>query len=77
MGLATSLLGTLFVTGALTLNGFDIASGHFRGDVLVFCGAICWVVYSFMGRERVGRLGTYLTTTWAMVFGGLEILLVL
>lgn len=77
VGLGTSLLGTLLVTGALTLGGFNFATQHFRGDLLVFCGAMCWVVYSFMGRNVVERLGSFRTTTWAMVFGGLEMLVIL
>ena len=77
VGLGTSLLGPLFVTGALTLGGLNFATQHFRGDLLVFGGAMCWVIYSLIGRGVVERLGSFRTTTWAIVFGGLEMLLIL
>ena len=77
VGLATSTLGTLLVTGALTLQGFCFASNHFRGDLLVFCSAICWIIYSFLGRRVLSRLGSFRTTTWAMLFGGLQLQLLL
>ncbi len=73
-GLGASVLGTLLVTGALTANGFCFTSQHFKGDLLVFCSAICWVAYSFLGRKVVTKLGSFRTTTWSMLFGGLQLL---
>lgn len=74
-GLVISALGTLLVTGALTVTGFCFTSQHIKGDLLVFCSALCWVVYSFLGRKILERLGSFLTTTWAMLFGGLQLLI--
>ncbi len=76
VGLSISLFGTLVVTGVLSLEGFCFTKG-LRGDFLVFSGSLCCIANSFMGKKVVERLGSFRTTTWAMVFGGLEMLLVL
>ncbi len=76
VGLCTSLLGTIFVTRILTWQGFSLTMS-LRGDFLVFLASLCCIANSFLGIKVVKKLGSFSTTTWAMLFGGLELLLLI
>ena len=74
-GMVISLAGCLFVMGILSFGGFQFDLGHLKGDLFVLLGAACWALYSIIGKPVVQRLGGYRTTTWAMLLGALELLL--
>jgi len=75
LGISASLLGCLLVVEVLTPRGLRLQSGHLAGDLLVFGGAVCWAIYSILGKPVVARLGGFKTTTWAMLFGAALLLL--
>lgn len=75
IGIIISLIGCLFVVGILSFQGLRFDLGHLRGDLFVFLAAICWALYSIVGKPVVQKLGGYRTTTWAMLLGALELLI--
>jgi drug/metabolite transporter (DMT)-like permease len=75
IGIVISLIGCLFVVGILSFQGLQFDPGHLRGDLFVLLGAVCWALYSIIGKPVVQRLGGYRTTTWAMLLGAIELLL--
>ena len=75
LGITISLIGCLFVMGILSFQGLRFDMGHLRGDLFVLLGALCWALYSIVGKPVVQKLGGYRTTTWTMLLGALELLL--
>jgi drug/metabolite transporter (DMT)-like permease len=75
-GIAISLLGCLFVLEIVSGKGFMYELSHITGDALVFVAALCWTIYSIFGKKLVKRVGGYSATTWAMLFGALELFLI-
>ena len=75
LALGISLLGCLLVLDVVTLRGISYRADHLTGDLFVLASACCWAIYSVAANVIVQRLGAYVTTTWAMVFGAAEILL--
>jgi len=74
-GILVSLTGTAIVMKALTLQGFQMSFGqNSRGDLLVLASALCWSVYSAFSKPLVNKLGGYVATTWVMVAGALELI---
>lgn len=75
LGILTGFVGCLVMMGILTTHGLSFEAGHFRGDVIIFGAAACWAVYSLWGKSVVARLGGLTTTTWAMLLGAAELLI--
>ena len=75
LAVIVSLAGCLILVDVLSLDGFHFDSGHFGGDLLVLAGGFCWALYSVLGKPVVQRLGGFTATTWAMLAGGLQLLL--
>jgi drug/metabolite transporter (DMT)-like permease len=73
VGCVLALLGTLFVVGVLSLQGIDVDSNHLFGDLLVMAAAFCWAIYMVISKSVVERIGSLRATTWAMLFGTIEI----
>ncbi|HOS42828.1 MAG TPA: DMT family transporter [Armatimonadota bacterium] len=57
--------------GSLLIGEVWRAHGHWRGDLLILASAGAWALYSVLGRGVVARHGGFVTTTWAMLFGGI------
>ena len=75
-GMLISLTGCLLVLGVITQSGFAYKSGNILGDSMVFCSAACWAVYAVFSGKTVERLGGYTATTWGMLIGFAELLIV-
>jgi drug/metabolite transporter (DMT)-like permease len=75
-GMLISLTGCLLVLGVITQNGIAYKSGNVFGDLMVFSSAACWAVYAVFSGKTVERLGGYTATTWGMLIGFAELLIV-
>lgn len=73
MGIAT--VGCFMVIKVIEPNQLNLAAFS-RGDLLVFCSAICWTVYTLWGRRTVQKIGGFIYTTYVML-GALPVLLLL
>ncbi|OGV31653.1 MAG: hypothetical protein A2020_05695 [Lentisphaerae bacterium GWF2_45_14] len=74
VGIFMSLLGCFLVVNIISAKGFAYSPENMKGDFLVLLSAGCWAFYSVFGKNVVKRTGGYAATTWAMVFGALELL---
>jgi len=70
-----ALTGCLLVVEVISTDGFHYDAGRFQGDLLILLSAACWAVYSVLGRHLVRRHGGLVCTTWAMLFGTVELAL--
>ena len=77
IGILISLAGCLFVVNVINMHGFIYDFNHLSGDLMVFASACCWAIYSVLGKKSVKRFGGYAVTTWTMLFGALELLVML
>ncbi len=75
-GMLISLIGCLLVLGVITKSGFAYKNGNMFGDSMVFCSAACWAVFAVFSGKTVKRLGGYTATTWGMLIGFAELLIV-
>jgi drug/metabolite transporter (DMT)-like permease len=73
-GVFMSLLGCFLVVNIISLKGFAYSAENMKGDFLVLLSAGCWAFYSAFSKNVVKRTGGYAATTWAMLFGALELL---
>ena len=74
-GILISLVGTAMLMNILTVNGLRMTFGlSNQGDMLVLISAACWAFYSVFSKPLVNNLGGYAATTWVMVAGALELL---
>lgn len=76
-GIGVSLLGTLLVMGVWGGQGLNLTLGQSGSDLLVLAGALCWAMYAVFSKGLVLRLGGYVATTWVMVAGALELLVLM
>ena len=76
-GIIISLSGCLLVVNVINMHGFAYDLNHLSGDLIVFASACCWAIYSVFGKNAVKRLGGFAVTTWTMLFGALELLVIL
>lgn len=76
-GIILSLTGCLLVVDVITMRGFAYDFNHLPGDLIIFASACCWAIYSVFGKNAVKRLGGFAVTTWTMLFGAIELLLLL
>ena len=75
-GMLISLTGCLLVLGVITRSGIAYKSGNLFGDLIIFSSAVCWSVYAVFSGKTVERLGGYTATTWGMLIGFAELLIV-
>ena len=68
------LLGIIlaFVGGAFViLNGSLSVSPSIRGDALIILSAICWAIYSIVGKKLLKKYEPIVLTTYAFIIGTL------
>lgn len=76
LGVLFGLSGCAFVVGAFKDGRLAFETGHATGDLCIAGAALCWAIYSVAGKPIVRRHGGLVCTTWAMIFGSLELLIV-
>lgn len=69
-GLMTALAGLILVMNP----GGSHAPGRLLGDVFYFLGAVCWGIYSIMGKTATARFSPVNATLYATVTGTLFLL---
>ncbi len=74
VGIFLSLVGCFLVVNIISSKGFAYSPENMKGDLLVLLSAGCWAFYSVFGKNVVKRTGGYAATTWAMVLGAIELL---
>ena len=60
--------GGLYLVIAGRAGGLDFASGHFQGDLSIFCAAVFWASYTVFSKpflERMSPLKFSAVTVWA------------
>lgn len=77
LGIILSLAGCLLVVDVITMRGFAYDFNHLSGDLIILASACCWAIYSVFGKNAVKRLGGFAVTTWTMLLGAIELLLLL
>jgi len=75
-GMLISLTGCLLVLGIITNSGIAYKNGNFFGDLMIFSSSACWSIYAVFSGKTVERLGGYTATTWGMLIGFAELLIV-
>ena len=75
VGMAMSLFGCLMVIGVIGKNGFNYRSTNLYGDLMTFASAVCWALYIVFSAKTVNRLGGFTATTWSMLAGASQFLL--
>lgn len=73
-GILLSMTGTFMVMNALNMQGFHMTNKN-AGDLLILASAACWAIYSVFSKPLVLRLGGYAATTWVMVAGAFELII--
>ncbi|HAH88175.1 MAG TPA: hypothetical protein DCL60_12485 [Armatimonadetes bacterium] len=73
-GVGISLIGTLMVVGVIG-NYSGSAGSWYKGELLVLAAAFSWAIYSVVGKGIVCKIGGYKATTWAMLAGSVELLI--
>jgi drug/metabolite transporter (DMT)-like permease len=74
-GMALSLLGCLMVIGVIGKNGFNYNSANLYGDAMILASAVFWALYVVFSAKTVTRLGGFTATTWSMLAGAVQFLL--
>lgn len=69
------LLGTTLVVGIVTSEGWNVRLPTIRGDLLVLTSALSWTFYTLLSKSIVHRLGGFTATTWVMLLGALELII--
>jgi drug/metabolite transporter (DMT)-like permease len=64
-GAALSLAGIYALVG----HRAELSAATFIGDLLVFCGMLCWSLYSVAAQPLLKRHSPLVVTGWAMVIG--------
>jgi drug/metabolite transporter (DMT)-like permease len=73
-GIIISMTGMLMVMNVLTMHGFHFFLNEGKyGDLLVLASAFCWALGSVLSKPTVEKIGGYATTTWTIVSGALEL----
>jgi drug/metabolite transporter (DMT)-like permease len=70
-GLALGFAGALLVVTRGRIGGGLLALPSTRGDLLVLASTLNWAVYTLIGRDVIGRLGSLRATAGSMVLGWL------
>ena len=74
-GMIISLLGCLMVIGVIGKNGFHYNRAHLYGDAMTLASAVFWALYVVFSAKTVTRLGGFTATTWSMLAGAVQFLL--
>lgn len=61
VGIILSFLGVLFIRD---LSGMNFGSETFMGDILVFCGALCFALYLSFGKKYLMKFDNMWVTTY-------------
>ncbi len=78
VGVIAGLLGcALVINGSFTGFRFLIQREHFIGNLIALVAAICWAIYTVMGKKLVRERGGLVVTTLNMVIGSIPLLLIL
>ena len=64
-GAALSLAGIYALVG----HRAELSAATFVGDLLVFCGMLCWSLYSVAAQPMLKRHSPLVVTGWAMMIG--------
>jgi drug/metabolite transporter (DMT)-like permease len=75
LGMLLSLFGSLLVIGVINKNGFCASGLSFYGDFMIFISALCWALYTVLSSKIVNRLGGFTATTWCMLAGAVQFLM--
>ena len=65
VGAALSLAGIYALVG----HRAELSAATFVGDLLVFCGMLCWSLYSVAAQPLLKRHSPLVVTGWAMTIG--------
>jgi len=72
-GIIIGLLGCVLVING-NLTGFDLARGeHLTGNLIAIISALCWAIYTVMGKNLVRERGGLVITTLNMVIGSIPL----
>jgi len=74
VGVLVSFWGTLLVMGVLDIDGLHLSLSQGCGNFLIVASALCWALYAVFSQGLVVRMGGYAATTWVMIAGALELL---
>jgi len=78
IGVIAGLLGcALVINGSFTGFQLLIQREHFIGNLIALVAAICWAIYTVMGKELVRERGGLVVTSLNMVIGSIPLLLIL
>lgn len=77
LGLVLCIIGCFLVINVITTKGMHYDSSSIKGDGLVLLSAFCWAIYSVFGKKTVQKLGGYVTTTWVVILGAVEQLILI
>ena len=70
IGVALSFLGVIIVVFAQMLNESIIFNRiFFIGCILIIISALCWAIYSIIGKILLGKYDFLTITTYAFIFG--------
>ena len=75
VGMTLSLFGCLMVIGVVGEHGFNYDGVNLYGDAVTFASAVCWALYVVFSAKTVIRLGGFTATTWSMLAGAVQFLL--
>jgi drug/metabolite transporter (DMT)-like permease len=65
VGFALSVVGIYVLVG----RAATLSSTTFAGDVLVFCGMVCWSIYSVVAQPMLRRHSPLIVTGYSMAIG--------
>jgi drug/metabolite transporter (DMT)-like permease len=72
IGIILSFIGVVFVVLAQMVNeAIHVTTSFFIGVIFIISSALCWAVYSILGKQLLGRYDEITVTAYAFLFGTL------
>jgi len=72
LGISLSFLGVVvIVLSNLQEENFNLHNLFFIGSILILLSALCWAIYSIIGKQLLKKYDTLTVTTYAFGFGTL------
>jgi drug/metabolite transporter (DMT)-like permease len=72
IGIVLSFIGVVLIVFAQLLNEtIHFNAQFFMGVILIILSALCWAVYSILGKQLLGRYDEITVTAYAFLFGTL------
>ena len=72
IGIILSFIGVVFVVLAQLVNeAIQFITSFFIGVIFIISSALCWAVYSILGKQLLGRYDEITVTAYAFLFGTL------